>query len=88
MVMLEVGQAGTRLGAGYAVHAEAVGALARVTALRTYGHPRWAAPNRTMVGPEIRLAVLGSFGVAWLWDVGPRPRSGAPLVAYSISFFL
>ena len=87
-LMIEVGQAGTRVGAGYAIWAEGYGALARVTALRTYGRPVWSEPNRTLIGPEVRLAALASFGVAWLWDVGPRPRTGAPIVAYSLSFLL
>lgn len=85
---LEIGQHGTRLGVGYAYWVEGIGAAARLAVLRTYRHPHWFAPDRTLVGPEIRVAALLAGGLGVFWDVGPRARSRRPLVTYTVSFIL
>jgi hypothetical protein len=86
--ILEVGQHASRLSVGYVDWYEGLSKQARISLLRTYNQPAWVAPNRTLLGPEVRLSLLAAFGVGLFWDIGPQPQTGGPVTLYTISIIL
>lgn len=89
-VVAEFGRYATRVSYGYGQHLiEGPGMHGRISVFRTYDDPWRAAPNRTFIGPELRLsASVLVVGFGAYWPTAERAGNRRVFTAFTFSMFL